>query len=90
MSGNSFREILSNLYLADNTQITEDRYYKVQVLFEKLNFSCKQYGSFITALMKALSLTMENTAQKNLLEENPLNLGLKYGASPHLKDISFM
>ena len=43
VSGNSFREILSNLYLAGNTQITEDRYYKVQVLFEKLNFNCKQY-----------------------------------------------
>ena len=44
----------------------------------------------ITVLRKALSLTMENTAQNNLLEENPLGLGLNFGASPHLKDISFM
>ena len=44
----------------------------------------------ITALTKVLSLTMENTAQKNLLEESPLGLGLNFGASPHLKDISFM
>ena len=29
MSRNRFREILLNLHLADNTQITEDRYYKV-------------------------------------------------------------
>ena len=29
MSRNRFREILSNFHLADNTQITEDRYYKV-------------------------------------------------------------
>ena len=44
----------------------------------------------ITVLRKALSLTMENMAQNNLLEENPLGLGLNFGAPPHLKDISFM
>ena len=44
----------------------------------------------IAALMKVLSLTMGNTAQKHLLEENLLGLGLNLGASPHLKDISFM
>ena len=44
---NRFREILSNLHLAENTQITEDRYYKVRVLFENLNFSFKQYVSFV-------------------------------------------
>ena len=44
----------------------------------------------ITVLMKALSLNMENTAQNNLLEESPLGLGLNLGATPHLKDISFM
>ena len=43
----------------------------------------------ITASMRALSVTMENTAQNNLLEETPLGLGLNFGASPHLKDISF-
>ena len=47
MSRKRFREILSNLHLADNTQITEDRYYKVRVLFEKLDFNSKQYGSFV-------------------------------------------
>ena len=46
MSRNRFREILPNLHLADNTQIKEDRYYQVQVLFERLNFNFKQYGSF--------------------------------------------
>ena len=91
MSRYRFSEILSNLHLADNTQITEDRYYKVRVLFEKLSFNFKQYGSFsITPLMKALSLIMENAAQNNLLGESPLGLGLNFGASPHLKDISFM
>ena len=41
----------------------------------------------ITGLM---SLTMENTAQNSLLEQSLLGLGLSFGASPHLKDISFM
>ena len=45
---------------------------------------------WITAFMKALSFTMENTAQNNLLEESPLGLGLNVGPSLHLKDISFM
>ena len=44
----------------------------------------------IIALMKALSFTMENTTQSSLLEEIPLYLGLKFGASSHLKDIFFM
>ena len=39
--------MLSNLHLADNTQNTEDRYYKVRVLFEMLNFNFKQYDSFV-------------------------------------------
>ena len=44
----------------------------------------------ITALMKTLSLTVENMAQNNLLEESPLGLGLSFGTLFHLKDISFM
>ena len=47
MSRNRFLEVLSNLHLTDNTQITEDRYYKLRVLFEKLNFNFKHYGSFV-------------------------------------------
>ena len=44
----------------------------------------------IATLMNTLSLTIENTTQNNLLEEGPLGLGLKFGASLHLKNISFM
>ena len=47
MTRNRFWEILSKLHLAGNTKITEDRYYKVRVLFEMLNFNFKQYGSFV-------------------------------------------
>ena len=32
--------------MANNAQITEDRYCKLRVLFEKLNFSFKYYVSF--------------------------------------------
>ena len=46
MSRNRFREILSNIDLANKTQIIEDRYYKVRVLFGRLIFNFKQYGSF--------------------------------------------
>ena len=38
MCRNRFQEILSILHLVDNSQITEDRYYKVPVLFEKAEF----------------------------------------------------
>ena len=44
----------------------------------------------ITVSVTALSLTMENTAQNNLLEESPSGLGLSFSASPHLKNISFI
>ena len=47
ISRNRFREILSNFHLVDNTQIKEDRYCEVQVLFQKLNFNFKQCGSFV-------------------------------------------
>ena len=33
---------------------------------------------------------MKEIAQNNLLQEILLGLGLNFGASPHLKDISFM
>ena len=58
--------------------------------FKAISISNSMVHLPITALMKALSLTMENTAQNNLLEEIPLGLCLNYGASTHLKDIFFM
>ena len=46
--------------------------------------------SSITAFIKALSLTIEDTAKNNLLEKRPLDLRLNLGVSLYLKDISFM
>ena len=37
MIRNRFREIFSNLHIADNTCLNDDRYYKVRSLFEILN-----------------------------------------------------
>ena len=51
MSINKFREIMSNLHLDDN-------------LRKNFNFNCRVDFS-ITALMKALSLAIENRAQNN-------------------------
>ena len=47
MSRNRFRKILPNIHLADSIQITENRYCRVRVQFEKLSFNFKQYGSFV-------------------------------------------
>ena len=91
MSRNIFWEILSNLHLAENKQITEidttkyEHYLKSWILV-----SNSMLQLLITALMKPLSLTMENAAQNNLLDKSPLGLGLNFNASPPLKDMSFM
>ena len=44
-SRNSFREIFSNLHIRDNTNIDDDRYYKVRLLFDILNTSFKRFAS---------------------------------------------
>ena len=76
MSRNKFREILSNLRLADNTQITEDRSDKVRVIFEKPNFNFKQYGSFVNhSADESIIPCYGKHGTKNLLEEIPLGLG---------------
>ena len=47
MSRNRFRKVLPNFHLADGTQITENIYCRVRILFEKLILNFKQYGSFV-------------------------------------------
>ena len=47
LSGNELQEKLWNFHLACNAQITNYRYRKERVLFEKMNFNFKQYGPFI-------------------------------------------
>ena len=91
MSRNKFREILSNLHLAGNTQITEDRYYKVQLLFEKLNFSFKQYGLFVNhSIDESIIPYYGKHGTKQFLRGKPLHLGLNFGTSSNLKGISFI
>ena len=78
MSRNRFREILSNLHLADNTQITEDRYYKVRVLFEKLNFNFKYCGSFVNhSVDKSIIPYYWKHGTKHFIRGKPIRFGFK-------------
>ena len=78
MSRNRFREILINLHLADNTQITEIRYYKVQALFETLNFSFKQYGLFANHRVdESIIPYYGKHGTKQLIRGNPIKFGFK-------------
>ena len=78
MSRNRFREILTNLHLADNTQITGDRYCKVQALFEKLNFSFKQYSSFVNHRVDENIIPYHGKhGTKQLIRGNPIRFGFK-------------
>ena len=94
MNRNTFREILSVLsnlvwlttYRLQKIDTTKYEYY----LKNWISISNSMVHLSITPLMKAFSLTIENMAQNNLLERSPLGLGLKFCASSHLKDISFM
>ena len=78
MSINRFREILSNLHLADKTQITEDRYYKVRVLFEKLNFNFKLYGSFVNhSVDERIIRYYGKHGTKHFIRRKPIRFGFK-------------
>ena len=78
VSRNRFREILSNLHLADNTQVTEDRYYKVRVLFEKLSFNFKQYGSFVNhSVDKSIIPYYGKHGTKQFIRGKPIRFGFK-------------
>ena len=78
MSRYRFREILSNLHLTDNTQITEDRYYKVRVLFEKLNFNFKQYGSFVNqSVGETIFPYYGQHGTKQFIRGKPIRFGFK-------------
>ena len=78
MNRNIFREILSNLQLADNTQITGHRYYKVRVLFEKLNFNFKQYGSFVNhSVDESINPYYGKHGTKQFIRGKSIRLGFK-------------
>ena len=78
MSRNRFRELLLNLHLDDNIQITEDRYYKVRVLFEKLNFNFKQYGSFVNhSVDESIIHYYGKNGTKQFIRGKPISFGFK-------------
>ena len=78
MTRNRFREILSNLHLADNTQVTEDRYYKVRVQFEKLNFNLKQHGSLVNhSVDESIIPYYGKHVTRQFIRGNPIRFGFK-------------
>ena len=78
LSRNRFREILSNLCLADNTQIVEGRYYKVRVVVKKLNFNFKQHGLFVNhSVDKSIILYYGKHDTKQFIRGNSIMFGFK-------------
>ena len=78
ISRNRFLETLSNFHLADNTQITEDRYYKVRALFEKLSFNFKQYGSFVNqSVDESIIPYYGKHGAKEFIREKTIRFGFK-------------
>ena len=76
--------------LSSLQQITEER-YKVRVLFEKLNFSFKQYDSFVNHIVdEIIILYYRKHSTKQFIRGKPIRFGLNFGVSHHLKDIPFM
>ena len=79
MSRNRFWEIVSNLHLGGNTQIAEDRYYKVQILFEKLNFNFKQHGSFVNhSIDESIIPYYSKHGTKKFVRAKPIRFGFKF------------
>ena len=75
---NRFREILLNLHLDYSTNITEDRYYIVRVLFEKLYFNFKQYGSFVSHSTDESIITYcRKDSAKQFIRGKPISFGFK-------------
>ena len=75
---NRFREILLNLHLDYNTNITEDRYYIVRVLFEKLYFNFKQYGSFVShSADESIIPYCRRDSAKQFIRGKPVSFGFK-------------
>ena len=78
LSRNRFREILSNLCLADNTQIVEGRYYKVRVVVKKLNFNFKQHGLFVNhSVDESIILYYGKHNKKQFIRGNSIIFGFK-------------
>ena len=75
---NRFRELLLSFHLTDNTQTTEGRYYKVRVLFEKLYFNFKQYGSFVSlSADESIVLYYRKHSTKQFIRGCPIRFGFK-------------
>ena len=91
ISRNRFREIFSNLHIRDNTDIDNDRYYKVRPLYNILNTNFKR---FVSAKNFSVDESMipyyGRHGTKSLLEENPCDLCLNFGVYARQMGTFFM
>ena len=80
MSRNCFWEIFSNLHIQDNTDMDNDRYYKVRPLFDILNRNFKSLYLRITLVsIKVwyhINHIMVDMVRSSLLEESPFGYKL--------------
>ena len=58
--------------------MTEDRYYKLRVLFEKLNLNFKQYGSFVNhSIDESIIPYYGKHSTKQFIRGKPIRFGFK-------------
>ena len=80
ISRNSFPEIFSNLHTRDNTDIDDDRYYKVWPLFDILNTNFKRFVSANTfSVDESMIPYYGRHGAKQFIRGKPIRLGLNFG-----------
>ena len=90
-SRNSFREIFSNLHIRDNTNIDDDRYYKVRLLFDILNTSFKRFLSANNfSVDESMIPYYGRHGTKQVIRGKPYNLCLNLGVYARQLDTFFM
>ena len=86
-----FREIFCSLHIRDNTNIEDDHFYKVRLLFDILNTNFK---SFVPAnnfnVNESMTSYHGKHNAKQFIMENPYDLGLHFGVYAFQVDTFFI
>ena len=76
MSRNRFRDIFSNLHVANNAVINADRYYKVRCLFDTLNCNFKKhFGAGDHSINKTMIPYFGKHGTKQFIRGKPIRFG---------------
>ena len=79
ISRNRFREIFSNLHIRDNTDIDDDRYYKVRPLFDILNTNFKRFVSANNfSLNESMIPYFGRHGTNQFIKGKPIQFGFKF------------